>query len=71
MAARGGHEGRRDEPGGRPRTAEANLLDAVGRDLASVYEELLGQPMPPRIADLVARIGGEDGARRIARAGEA
>ena len=73
MAGRGGNDGGgRDDAGATPRSPDTDLMASVGRNLASVYEDLLRQPMPPRIAELVARIGGEDLARHPgARIGEA
>lgn len=59
MVARGGDE--RGEARGqgassqRSRT-DADLMESVGRNLASVYADVLGQPMPPRIADLIERL---------------
>lgn len=59
MVARGGDE--RGETRGqgassqRSRT-DADLMASVGRNLASVYADVLGQPMPPRIADLIERL---------------
>ena len=42
---------------------DTDLLASVGRNLASVYEELLRQPMPAHIADLVQRIDDGRGQR--------
>jgi hypothetical protein len=65
MTARGGRDGSAQGTDARParRTPDTDLLASVGRNLASVYEELLRQPMPPHIADLVERIGDGRGLR--------
>ena len=36
---------------------DRGLQDRIGRDLRGMYAELLRQPIPDRILDLVARLG--------------
>ena len=49
---------RRETEGPNPpkRVSDAELLLAIGRDLAAVYAEILHQPLPERLANLLHQI---------------
>jgi hypothetical protein len=49
---------RRETDGPNPprRVSDSELLVAIGRDLAAVYAEILHQPLPERLANLLQQI---------------
>jgi hypothetical protein len=73
MAGRGGGRGGargEDTTGHDRRTPDTDLMASVGRNLASVYADVLCQPLPPRIADLIERLGTAAEARRTRALGD-
>ncbi len=46
----------RGTPEGPARVSDAELLAAIGRDLAAVYAEVLRQPLPTRVRTLLQHI---------------
>ena len=63
---------RRETDEGNPpaRVSDAELLAAIGRDLAAVYAEILHQPLPERLANLLQQIEATNqGAQLDPRAG--
>ncbi len=57
FASRAGRRQREtDGPNPPIRVSDAELLLAIGRDLAAVYAEILHQPLPERLANLLQQI---------------
>lgn len=45
------------------KTTDQTVTEAIGRQLKSAYDEVLTEPVPQELSDLVARLAKESGSR--------